>query len=172
MDSFDGEIRYKLRDKEPSNLKEAQKLAIKIEKNMQVSGKSNLPGFTRGASSKSYKGKMRSKNQESTSDSVKELMELIKKMKIDHANQMNDMQNRLIAMERAQARGFHHKPNNGWQKRVPPQEQKPPIPLETINLVDHQVIPYCKPCGDFHEESTCPTFLRICEGEPPRIDNE
>ena len=73
MDSFDGEIRYELRDKEPSNWKEAPKFAIKIEKNMQVSGWSNLPGFTRGASSKSHEGKMRSDNQESTSDSVKEL---------------------------------------------------------------------------------------------------
>jgi hypothetical protein len=50
MDSFDGEIRYELRYKEPSNLKEDQKLAIKIE-NMQVFGKSNLPGFTRGSTS-------------------------------------------------------------------------------------------------------------------------
>ena len=30
MDSFDGEIRYELRDKEPSSLKKAQKFAIKI----------------------------------------------------------------------------------------------------------------------------------------------
>ena len=44
--------------------------------------------------------------------------------------------------------------------------------METINLVDHRVIPYCRPCGEFHEESTCPTFLQICEGEPPRSDNE
>ena len=49
---------------------------------------------------------------------------------------------------------------------------KAPNPLETNKLVDHQVIPYCRPCRDFHEESTCPTFLRICEGEPPRTDNE
>lgn len=60
MDSFDGEIRYELRDKEPSNLKEAQKLAIKVEKNMQVFEKSNLPGFTRGATSKSHEGKKKS----------------------------------------------------------------------------------------------------------------
>ena len=139
---------------------------------MQVSGKSNLPSFTRGATSKSHEGKKKSENQESTSDQIKELTELIKKMEIDHATQMTAMQNRLIAMERAQASGFHHKPNNGWQKRDPPQEQRPPNPLETINLVDHQVIPYCRPCGEFHEESTCPTFLRICEGEPPRRDNE
>ena len=45
-----------LRDKEPSNLKEAQNLAIKIKKNMQVFEKSNLLDFTRGPSSKSHEG--------------------------------------------------------------------------------------------------------------------
>ena len=30
MESFDGEIRYQLRDKEPTDLKDAQKKAIKI----------------------------------------------------------------------------------------------------------------------------------------------
>ena len=60
MDSFDGEIRDELRDKEPSNLKEAQKLAIKIEKNMQFSRKSNLLGFTTGTTSKSHEGKKKS----------------------------------------------------------------------------------------------------------------
>jgi hypothetical protein len=29
-------------------------------------------------------------------------------------------------------------------------------------LVDHHSIPYCRPCGEFHEESTCPVFLEGC----------
>jgi hypothetical protein len=29
-------------------------------------------------------------------------------------------------------------------------------------LVEHQAIPYCRPCGEFHEESTCPVFLEDC----------
>jgi hypothetical protein len=45
-------MRYQLRDKEPTDLKIAQETAIKIDKNMQTSGKSNLPGFTRGSSSR------------------------------------------------------------------------------------------------------------------------
>ena len=105
MDSFDGEIRYELRDKEPSNLKESQKFAIKIEKNMQFLG-SNLPSFTRGATSKSHEGKKKLETQESISDSIKELTKLIKKMEIDHATQMTAMQNRLISMERAQTNRF------------------------------------------------------------------
>ena len=57
MESFDGEIRYQLRDKEPVDLKDAQKKAIKIDKNMQTYGKYNLLGFTRGASSKKIEDK-------------------------------------------------------------------------------------------------------------------
>jgi ribonuclease HI len=29
-------------------------------------------------------------------------------------------------------------------------------------LVEHQAIPYCRPCGEFHEEATCPVFLEDC----------
>jgi hypothetical protein len=29
-------------------------------------------------------------------------------------------------------------------------------------LVDRQAIPYCRPCGEFHEEITCPFFLEGC----------
>jgi hypothetical protein len=76
-------------------------------------------------------------------------------------------------MERAQSSRPHHKPNDKWPKRPPPQEKRPPNPFESTNLVDHQVIPYCRPCGQFHEESTCQIFLQICnEGEPSRSENE
>ena len=86
MESFDGEIRYQLRDKEPSNLKDAQKLATKIEKNMQACGKSNIPGFTRGTSSKFHEDKKKNPEiQESSNDSIKELTQLIKQMEINHA---------------------------------------------------------------------------------------
>jgi hypothetical protein len=43
-------MRYQLRDKEPLNLKAAQDIAVKIDKNMHASRKSNLPGFNRGSS--------------------------------------------------------------------------------------------------------------------------
>ena len=83
MESFDGEIRYQSRDKEPANLKDAQKLATKIEKNMQASGKSNIPNFTRGISSKSYEDKKKKpETQESSNDSIKELTQLIKKLRL------------------------------------------------------------------------------------------
>ena len=93
-----------MRDKDPANLKDAQKLATKIEKNMQASRKSNILGFTRGTSSKSHEDKKKKpETQESSSDSIKELTQLIKQMEINHANQMTAMQNILISMERSQA---------------------------------------------------------------------
>jgi hypothetical protein len=82
---------------------------------------------------------------------------------------MNAMQNRLIAMERNQANRPPHRQNDKWPRRPPhndqrpPQiEQRPPNPFESTNLVEHQSIPYCRPCGEFHEESTCPVFLEDC----------
>ena len=47
MEALSEELRYQLRDKEPSDLKKAQELAIKIDQNMQALGKSNIPGYTR-----------------------------------------------------------------------------------------------------------------------------
>ena len=47
IEALSGEMRYQLRDKEPADLKFAQALAIKIDENMQASGKSNMRGFTR-----------------------------------------------------------------------------------------------------------------------------
>jgi hypothetical protein len=57
IEAFGGEMRYQLRDKEPTNLKIAQETTIKIDKNMQASGKSKLPGFTRGGSSRQSESK-------------------------------------------------------------------------------------------------------------------
>ena len=51
IESFTGDLRYQLRDKDPVDLKTAQELAEKLEKNMQSSGKSNIPGYTRGNTS-------------------------------------------------------------------------------------------------------------------------
>ena len=56
IEALNGEIRYQLRDKEPTDLKFAQTLAIKIDA-MQTSSKSKLPGFTRGCAKQESKGK-------------------------------------------------------------------------------------------------------------------
>jgi hypothetical protein len=82
-------------------------------------------------------------------------------MEVNHANQINALQNRLITMERSQNNRPHHKPNDKWPKRPPPHDQRPPNPFESTNLVEHQAIPYCRPCGEFHEETTVQFFLRV-----------
>jgi hypothetical protein len=89
----------------------------------------------------------------------------IKQIEINHANQMTTMQNRLILMKMNQYSRPHHNPNDKWPKKPPLQEKIPPNPFESTNLVDHQVIPYCRPCGEFHEELTCQIFLEICGEE-------
>ena len=48
IEAFEGEMRYQLRDKEPRTLNGAMETVEKIDKNMQSSGKSNLPGFSIG----------------------------------------------------------------------------------------------------------------------------
>jgi hypothetical protein len=101
MEDFEGEIRYQLRDKDPQTLKDAQNFAVKIDKNMQDAMKSNIPGFSRGTSSKSVEErKKKVDGRESSNDNIKELTQLIKQMEINHANQMNALLNRLITMER------------------------------------------------------------------------
>lgn len=52
MEAFNGEMIYQLGDKEIENLSLAQSMAIKIDKNMQALGKSNLLDFRMGSSSK------------------------------------------------------------------------------------------------------------------------
>jgi len=44
--------------------------------------------------------------------------------------------------------------NNPWPRRNPPNDQRPPTPLESANVIDEPV-PFCKPCKSFHEESAC-----------------
>ena len=86
--AFEGEMRYRLRDKEPTNVREAQDKAIKIDKNMQASGKSNVLGFSKGSPPKSNKVK-KVENQEHQGDSIKELARLIKQMEEVYINQLS-----------------------------------------------------------------------------------
>ena len=47
IEALSGEMQYQLRDKDPTTLLIAQEMAVKINKNMQSSGKSNIPDYTR-----------------------------------------------------------------------------------------------------------------------------
>ena len=49
IEALSGKIQYQIRDKEPTTLLLAQGLAIKIDKNMQSSGESNIQGYSRSS---------------------------------------------------------------------------------------------------------------------------
>lgn len=149
IEAFSGDLNYQLRDKEPTNLASAQSMFVKIERNMQASGKSNVPGFTRDSSSKHSEPKEKPESKVFASDHFKELAKMIKTMELNHATQMNAMQNRLIAMERSQNNRFQNKPNKDWQRKGPPQDQRPPNPLDSTNIVQEEIPPYCWACRDF-----------------------
>jgi hypothetical protein len=81
MEAFEREMRYALRDKDPQTLKDAQIMAVRIDKNMREASKSNIPGFTRGTSSQPYEeNKKNVDNQGFSNDGIKELTQLIKQM--------------------------------------------------------------------------------------------
>ena len=75
---------------------------------------------------------------------------------------MNEMQNRINNMEKAQVsqnhRNFQPRQKQEWKKKYPPHEWRPPNQFEINNVVIEEVPPYCRPCDEFHEESTCPKF--------------
>ena len=80
IEAFEGEMIYRLRDKEPTTLHGSMETTEKIDKNMQASGKSNLPGFSRRSVSisKSHdsKGKgVEPEGKDSTKESINEITE-------------------------------------------------------------------------------------------------
>ena len=116
IEAFTDDLRYQLRDKEPAYLKTAQELAEKIEKNMQSSSKSNIPSYTRGNTSCNKETKDKAVESE---DPMEKVMDMIKNLvtsqnqqMANHIAQLNDMQNRLITMERNNGpRNFQPKQN-------------------------------------------------------------
>jgi len=86
LDSFGVDTAYELRRKEPTTLGVAQTEALKMERARKQSGKSEIPGFTRGPSkSNDSKGKAK---EDTTQDSIKELTQLIKSMEANHTKEM------------------------------------------------------------------------------------
>jgi len=115
IEAFGGDMRYQIRDKEPITLKGAQEMETKIDKNMKALGKSNLPGFTRGGSYTQSEPKDKPivlDGKYSSTDPIKDLIEMIRAMESNHATQLNAMQNILISMERSHSNRFHPRQNN------------------------------------------------------------
>ena len=61
----------------------------------------------------------------------------------------------MITMERNNGpRNFQPKQNQMYQNNFPQQEPRIPNQLDLANMVE-EVIPWCRPCEQFHQESTC-----------------
>ena len=83
---------------------------MKIEENMQSSGKSNIPGYTRGNTSynKETKGKAVELEEKGTSKypmekvtyMIKHLVTIQNQLMDNHSAKLNHMQNIIITMER------------------------------------------------------------------------
>ncbi len=170
IQAFDGEMGYLLEDKGPTNVREAQDKAIKIETNMQAAGISSVLGFSKSSSPEPDNVK-KVENQEPQSDSIDKLTQLIKEMEVSHANQLATMQanqialqNKVLAIEKD--KGNNHNPVDRWQKGLPKgppyqEPENPPKPLETNNWFNDPVVPYCRVCDDSHKEGTSPIFFQI-----------
>ena len=75
-------------------------MVVKIDRNMQCSGESNLPGYSKSST-------LLKSNEHKEEDSYrKEMMEMnerLGRMEDEHLAQMKEMQNTVISMERAQS---------------------------------------------------------------------
>ena len=78
IEALSGKIQYQIKDKEPTTLLQAQNLAIKIDKNMQSLGESNIQGYSRSSTPlKTFEPKGK---EPSNKAYEKKLMDLTKKM--------------------------------------------------------------------------------------------
>lgn len=181
MEALSGELKFMLRDKDFETLKAAQDLAVKIDENMQSSGKSNLLAFTRGmhvVPKHQDKGKaVETEARDSSKDAMKEMVDTIKTLVANHTAQMTAMQNRFVTMEKthvaqlSQLQRFPPKGNQDrWQKKAPPYEKRPPNQLDSTNMVE-EVTPFCRPCKYFHEESTCYSAYQVMKHGLPETSS-
>jgi len=93
-------------------------------------------------------------------------------MEANHSTQLSAMQNKLIAMERAQNNTFQPRPNNErWKRKSPPRDQRLPNQLESTNLVNEEDPPFYRDFENFHEESTYPVFCQVDEQGFPESSN-
>ena len=96
IEAFTSDLRYQLRDKELADLKTAQELAEKIERNMQSSCKSNIPGYTRGNTSyNKEKGKsFELEEKETSKDPMENIISMFEKVMTSQDQFMTKIQNR------------------------------------------------------------------------------
>ena len=100
IEALSGKMQYQIRDKEPTTLLQAQELAVKIDRNMQSSGESNLPGYSR---SSTHLKSNEHKEEDPYQKQLMEMKERLERMEDKHLAQMKEMQNKVISMKRAKS---------------------------------------------------------------------
>ena len=58
-----------------------------------------------------------------------------------------------------------------YQNKFPHQESRIPNQLDSANMVE-EVIPWCRPCDQFHQESTCYVANQVMEHGLPEVSNQ
>ena len=95
IEALSGEMQYQLRDKDPTTFLIAQEMAVKIDRNMQSSGKSNIPGYTRALihpKQQEIKAKDSTSHMQETYDKkIKEMNDRMHALKVDYAKMQNQV---------------------------------------------------------------------------------
>ena len=104
-------------------------------------------------------------------DMIKNLVTSQNQLMANHYAHLNHMQNRIITMERNNGpRNFQPKQNQMYQNKFPQQEPRIPNQLDSANMVE--VIPWCRPCEQFHQESTCYVSNQVMEHGLPKVSSQ
>jgi hypothetical protein len=145
--SFNGQLGYLLRDKNPQSVQEAQELATRIEANLLSS---KIEPFA------NPRGKVDTKpeivhNIEPTSELCASITKLQASMDGIMKNQ-EQMMSRIVNLERSQSQAprvpYKGKFQKGNQFYKPKNEQEVPNTLASTNVVDEN--PWCLECSEAH----------------------
>jgi hypothetical protein len=151
--SFNGQLGYLLRDKNPQSVQEAQELASKIEGNLLSS---KIEHFANPRGRIDTKPKI-VHNAEPTSDLCTNIAKLQTSMDGIIKNQ-EEMMSRIIKLKRSQTQAprapYKGQFQKGGQFYKPKNEHEVPNTLAPANVVDEN--PWCLECSEAHWEHGCP----------------
>jgi hypothetical protein len=151
--SFNGQLGYLLRDKNPQSIQEAQELATKIEGNLLSS---KIEPFANPRGKIDVKQKT-VHNAEPTSDLCTSISKLQASVDSIMKNQ-EEMMNRIVRLEKSQTQAprppFKGPFQKGSQNYKPKNENEVPNTLASANAVDEN--PWCLECSEAHWENECP----------------
>ena len=103
---------------------------------------------------------------------MEKIASMLEKVMTSQDQFMTKIQNKIVTLERNSGpRNFQPKQNQVYQRKFPQQEPRIPNQLDSTNMVD-EVIPWCRPCEQFHPESTCYIANQIIEHGMAEVSNQ